>query len=143
MIGEMRDLETVQLALTAAETGHLVLATLHTNSASQTIDRIIDSFPADQRSTIRSIISNSLRAVISQRLVKKIDGNRCAAFEIMIANSSIKNLIREDKIPQINSIIELNKKSGMVLLKDYLKEMANNNIISFETAEEEIKSQEN
>ena len=143
MIGEMRDLETVQLALTAAETGHLVLATLHTNSASQTIDRIIDSFPADQRSTIRSIVSNSLRAVISQRLVKKIDGNRCAAFEIMIANSSIKNLIREDKIPQINSIIELNKKSGMVLLKDYLKEMANNNIISFETAEEEIKSQEN
>ncbi len=143
MIGEMRDLETVQLALTAAETGHLVLATLHTNSASQTIDRIIDSFPADQRSTIRSIISNSLRAVISQRLVKKINGDRCAAFEIMIINSSIRNLIREDKIAQINSIVELNKKNGMILLKDYLREMVNNNIISLEVAEEEIKSQEN
>jgi len=143
MIGEMRDLETVQLALTSAETGHLVLATLHTNSASQTIDRIIDSFPADQKSTIRSILSNSLRAVISQRLVKKPDGNRCAAFEVMIVNSSIRNLIREDKIAQINSIIELGKKTGMILLKDYLKEMANNGTISLETAEEEIRSQEN
>jgi twitching motility protein PilT len=143
MIGEMRDLETVQLALTAAETGHLVLATLHTNSASQTIDRIIDSFPADQRATIRSIVSNSLRAVISQRLVKKLDGNRCAAFEIMIANSSIRNLIREDKIAQINSMIEINKKTGMILLKDYLKEMASKGTISLEVAEEEIKSQEN
>jgi len=142
MIGEMRDLETFRLALTAAETGHLVLATLHTNSASQTINRIIDVFPAGEKSAMRSILSGSIKAVISQRLVKKRDGGRCGAFEIMIANSSIRNLIREDKIPQMNSIIELNKKNGMQLLKDSLKDLMNNDIISQETAEEELLSYE-
>ncbi len=142
MVGEMRDLETFRLALTAAETGHLVLATLHTNSASQTINRIIDVFPAEEKSAVRSILSGSIKAVISQRLVKKRDGGRCAAFEIMLANSSIRNLIREDKIPQINSIIELSRKNGMLLLKDSLKDLMNNDIITQEIAEEELLSYE-
>jgi twitching motility protein PilT len=142
MVGEMRDLETFRLALTAAETGHLVLATLHTNSAAQTINRIIDVFPAEEKSAVRSILSGSIKAVISQRLVKKRDGGRCAAFEIMLANSSIRNLIREDKIPQINSIIELSRKNGMLLLKDSLKDLMNNDIITQEIAEEELLSYE-
>lgn len=142
MVGEMRDLETFRLALTAAETGHLVLATLHTNSASQTINRIIDVFPAGERSSVRSVLSGSIKAVISQRLIKKREGGRCAAFEIMIANSSIRNLIREDKIPQINSIIELSRKNGMLLLKDSLKDLMNNDIITQEIAEEELLSYE-
>lgn len=142
MVGEMRDLETFRLALTAAETGHLVLATLHTNSASQTINRIIDVFSAEEKSAVRSILSGSIKAVISQRLIKKRDGGRCAAFEIMLANSSIRNLIREDKIPQINSIIELSRKNGMLLLKDSLKDLMNNDIITQEVAEEELLSYE-
>ena len=93
----MRDIETVKLALTAAETGHLVLATLHTSSAAQTINRIIDVFPTHDKAMARSMLSTSLKAVISQRLVKKVSGGRCAVYEIMI-DSSIRNLIREDKI---------------------------------------------
>ena len=142
MVGEMRDIETFRLALTAAETGHLVLATLHTNSAAQTINRIIDVFPAEEKSAVRSILSGSIKAVISQRLVKKRDGGRCAAFEIMLANASIRNLIREDKIPQINSIIELSRKNGMLLLKDSLKDLMNNDVITQEIAEEELLSYE-
>jgi len=142
MVGEMRDIETFRLALTAAETGHLVLATLHTNSAAQTINRIIDVFPSEEKSAVRSILSGSIKAVISQRLVKKRDGGRCAAFEIMLANASVRNLIREDKIPQINSIIELSRKNGMLLLKDSLKDLMNNDIITQEVAEEELLSYE-
>ena len=142
MVGEMRDIETFRLALTAAETGHLVLATLHTNSAAQTINRIIDVFPSEEKSAVRSILSGSIKAVISQRLVKKRDGGRCAAFEIMLANASVRNLIREDKIPQINSIIELSRKNGMLLLKDSLKDLMNNDIITQEIAEEELLSYE-
>lgn len=142
MVGEMRDIETFRLALTAAETGHLVLATLHTNSAAQTINRIIDVFPSEEKSAVRSILSGSIKAVISQRLIKKRDGGRCAAFEIMLANASVRNLIREDKIPQINSIIELSRKNGMLLLKDSLKDLMNNDIITQEVAEEELLSYE-
>ena len=142
MVGEMRDIETFRLALTAAETGHLVLATLHTNSAAQTINRIIDVFPSEEKSAGRSILSGSSKAVISQRLVKKRDGGRCAAFEIMLANASVRNLIREDKIPQINSIIELSRKNGMLLLKDSLKDLMNNDVITQEIAEEELLSYE-
>ena len=142
MVGEMRDIETFRLALTAAETGHLVLATLHTNSAAQTINRIIDIFPSEEKSAVRSILSGSIKAVISQRLVKKRDGGRCAAFEIMLANASVRNLIREDKIPQINSIIELSRKNGMLLLKDSLKDLMNNDVITQEIAEEELLSYE-
>jgi twitching motility protein PilT len=134
LVGELRDIETVRLALTAAETGHLVLATLHTSSAAQTINRIIDVFPPEDKALARSMLSVSLRAIISQRLVKKVDGGRCAAFEIMIANSSIRNLIREDKIPQINSVIELSKKQGMCQMKDSLHELLNRGFISPETA---------
>ncbi len=142
MVGEMRDIDTFRLALTAAETGHLVLATLHTNSAAQTINRIIDVFPSEEKSAVRSILSGSIKAVISQRLVKKRDGGRCAAFEIMLANASVRNLIREDKIPQINSIIELSRKNGMLLLKDSLKDLMNNDVITQEIAEEELLSYE-
>jgi twitching motility protein PilT len=138
LVGEMRDIETIQLAITAAETGHLVLATLHTSSAAQTINRIIDVFPSDDKPVVRSMLSTSLKAVISQRLLKKADGGRCAAYEIMLANASIRNLIREDKIPQINSIIELGKKNGMCLMKDSINELLEQGMISQETAEEAL-----
>jgi twitching motility protein PilT len=138
LVGEMRDIETIQLALTAAETGHLVFGTLHTNSSAQTINRIIDVFPAQDKPVVRSILSSSIKAVISQRLLKKNGGGRCAVYEIMFANSSIRNLIREDKIPQINSIIELNKKNGMCLLKDSINELLIKGFISAETAEEAL-----
>jgi len=134
LVGEMRDLETIRLALTAAETGHLVLATLHTSSASQTINRIIDVFPPQDKPIARTMLSGSIKAVISQHLLKKTAGGRMAAYEIMIANSSIRNLIREDKIPQINSIIELGKKNGMCLMKDSVTELLNKGFISKETA---------
>ncbi len=140
LVGEMRDLETIHLALTAAETGHLVFGTLHTISASQTINRIIDVFPANEKPTIRSMLSEAIAAVISQRLIKKTGGGRCAAFEIMIANSSIRNLIREDKIPQINSMIALNRKLGMVSMKDSVKELHDRGFISKESMEEELIS---
>lgn len=136
LVGELRDVETIQLALTAAETGHLVLATLHTSSAAQTINRVIDVFPAHDKPLARSMLSSSIKAVISQKLVKKAGGGRCAAYEIMVANSSIRNLIREDKVPQINSIIELGKKSGMCLMKDSINELLAKGIISVEEAQE-------
>ncbi len=136
LVGELRDIETIQLALTAAETGHLVLATLHTSSAAQTINRIIDVFPPQDKSVIRTMISSSIRAIISQRLLKKNGGGRCAAYEIMIANSSVRNLIREDKIPQINSIIELGKKNGMCLMKESISELLQKGFISQEVANE-------
>lgn len=143
LVGEMRDPDTIQLALTAAETGHLVFSTLHTNSAAKTINRVIDVFPPESKATIRSLLAGSIKAVISQRLIKSADGHgRHAAYEIMIANPSIRNLIREDKIAQINSIIELSKKSGMCLLRDSIKSLAEQGKISAETAEEELSNNE-
>lgn len=136
LVGELRDVETIQLALTAAETGHLVLATLHTSSAAQTINRVIDVFPSEDKTVVRSMLSSSIRAVISQRLLKKEGGGRCAAYEVMLANVSIRNLIREDKIPQINSIMELGKKAGMCTMKDSIQELLGKGIISKETAEQ-------
>ncbi len=138
LVGEMRDIETIHLALTAAETGHLVLGTLHTSSAAQTINRIIDVFPSDDKPVIRTMLSTSIKAVISQRLLKKEGGGRVAAYEIMLANSSIRNLIREDKIPQINSIIELSKKNGMCLMKDSINDLLAKGYISRETANEAL-----
>lgn len=135
LVGEMRDVETIRLALTAAETGHLVFGTLHTNSAAQTINRIIDVFPAEDKAVVRSMLSVSIKAVISQRLIKKDGGGRHALFEVMIANSSIRNLIREDKIPQINSIMELGKKSGMITMKESIQDLLDKKIISQEVAE--------
>jgi twitching motility protein PilT len=114
LVGEMRDMETIQLALTAAETGHLVLATLHTPSATKTVDRIIDVFPSAQKQQIRSMLAESLEAVVSQRLVPTKDGNgRCVATEVLVASTAIRNLIREDKIFQIPNVIQAGSKQGM------------------------------
>jgi len=140
MVGEMRDLETISLALTAAETGHLVLATLHTSSAAQSINRIIDVFPFQDKGLVRSMLSSSLQAIISQRLIKKNGGGRVAAYEIMLSNNSIRNLIREDKVPQIASIIEISKKYGMITMKDSVIDLANRQIITRASAEELLAS---
>jgi twitching motility protein PilT len=138
LVGELRDVETIHLALTAAETGHLVLGTLHTSSSAQTINRIIDVFPPQDKPVVRTMLSSSIKAVVSQRLLKKEGGGRCAAYEIMIANSSIRNLIREDKVPQMNSIIELGKKVGMCLMKDSINDLLVRGVISQEVAEEAL-----
>ncbi|MDH5446282.1 MAG: type IV pilus twitching motility protein PilT [Gammaproteobacteria bacterium] len=130
MVGEMRDLETIRLALTAAETGHLVLGTLHTSSASKTIDRIIDVFPANEKEMVRSMLSESLRAVISQTLLKKTGGGRIAAHEIMIGTSAIRNLIREDKIAQMYSSIQTGQGLGMQTLDQCLADLVSKGIIS-------------
>ena len=121
LVGEMRDLETIRLALTAAETGHLVFATLHTNSAAKTIDRIIDVFPAGEKDMIRAMLSESLRAVISQALFKKTGGGRIAAHEIMIATPAIRNLIRENKVAQMYSAIQTGQATGMQTLDQNLQ----------------------
>ena len=113
LVGELRDLETIRLAMTAAETGHLVLATLHTSSAPKTIDRIVDVFPAEEKSMVRSMLSESIQAVIAQTLIKKIGGGRVAAHEIMVGTSAIRNLIREDKIAQMYSMIQTGQSEGM------------------------------
>ena len=123
LVGEMRDLETIRLALSAAETGHLVFGTLHTSSAAKTVDRIVDVFPAAEKDMVRSMLSESLRSVISQTLLKKIGGGRIAAHEIMIGTSAIKNLIRENKIAQMFSAIQTGQSIGMQTLDQNLQEM--------------------
>lgn len=134
LVGEMRDLETISLALTAAETGHLVFGTLHTSSAAKTIDRIIDVFPAAEKSMVRSMLSESLKAVISQTLLKKQNGGRVAAHEIMLGTSAIRNLIREDKVPQMTSIIQTSNKVGMQTLDQDLQRLVNDRTITKEAA---------
>jgi twitching motility protein PilT len=134
MLGEMRDPESISTAMTAAETGHLVLSTLHTNSAAQTIDRIIDTFPAAQQSQAISQLSATLVAIISQRLVPKIGGGRVPATEIMIANSAIRNLIRERKTYQIDIVIETNANEGMVTLNRSLANLVKRKQITMENA---------
>ena len=136
LVGEMRDLETIQLALTAAETGHMVFGTLHTSSAAKTIDRIIDVFPAQEKSMVRSMLSESLQGVVSQALLKKQGGGRIAAHEIMTATPAIRNLIREDKVAQMNSVIQTNSGQGMQTMDQCLKLMLNKGQISLETARE-------
>ncbi|HNI22935.1 MAG TPA: type IV pilus twitching motility protein PilT [Plasticicumulans sp.] len=123
LVGEMRDLETIRLALTAAETGHLVFGTLHTSSAAKTIDRIIDVFPAGEKSLVRSMLSESLRAVISQTLLKKLGGGRIAAHEVMVGTPAIRNLIREDKVAQMYSSIQTGAAYGMQTLDQCLLEL--------------------
>ena len=121
LIGEMRDVETIRLALTAAETGHLVFATLHTSSAAKTIDRIVDVFPAAEKDMVRVMLSESLQAVVSQILVKKKDGmGRIAVHEIMLANSAVRNLIRENKVAQINTVLQTGMNSGMQTMDQHL-----------------------
>ena len=129
LVGEMRDLETISMALTAAETGHLVFATLHTNSAIEAINRIIDVFPLYEKQMVRSILASSLQAVIAQILVKKKSGGRVAAQEIMICDTAIRNMIREDKIHQIKSFIQTGKQKGMQTLQQHLQELLAKNLI--------------
>lgn len=123
MVGEMRDLETIATTITLAETGHLVLATLHTYNAAQTVDRIIDIFPSHQQDQVRMQIANTLAGVISQRLLHKKDGGRIAAREVMINNSAVSNLIRENKIAQLKTVIETNSKEGMVSIDQDIKRL--------------------
>ncbi len=134
LVGEMRDLETIQLALTAAETGHLVMGTLHTSSAPKTIDRIIDVFPPAQQAQVRAMLSESLQAVITQTLCKKIGGGRAAALEIMIGTSAVRNLIREGKIHQLPSTLQTGQSVGMRTMESSLLELMGNNTITAETA---------
>lgn len=135
MLGEMRDPETISTAVTAAETGHLIFATLHTNSASQTIDRILDSFPPGQQAQIRLQLAGALLGVISQRLVPKIDGGLIPAVEVLIANYAVRNLIRENKLHQIDLVIETGSDKGMISLNKSLSELVRQGQISLENAE--------
>lgn len=131
LVGEMRDLETIQLAITAAETGHLVFGTLHTNNAAKTVDRIIDVFPPDRQSQIRTMLSESLRGVIAQQLLLRTDGKgRVAAYEVLVATPALRSLIREQKTFQIPSIIATGRKDGMQTLDQALLELAQKNFIS-------------
>lgn len=134
LIGEMRDHETIASAITIAETGHLVFATLHTSSASQTVDRIIDVFPAQQQNQIRQQLAATIKVVASQRLVPKVNGGRFAAFEIMIANSAVRNLIREGKTYQIDNVIQTSSEVGMMLIENHFLQLIQQGIISRETA---------
>jgi twitching motility protein PilT len=136
LVGEMRDLETIRLALTAAETGHLVFGTLHTSSAAKTIDRIVDVFPAAEKEMIRSMLSESLQAVISQALVKKAGGGRTAAWEIMVGTPAIRNLIREAKVAQMYSAIQTGRKDGMQTLDQHLQELVEKGVITRQVARE-------
>lgn len=136
LVGEMRDLETIRLALTAAETGHLVLATLHTSSAPRAITRMIDAFPTGEKNIIRNLISESLQTVITQTLVKKIDGGRVAAFEIMLGTPAIRNLIREDKTAQMYSVMQTSAKIGMCTMEQSLNDLVAKNITTKEAAHE-------
>jgi twitching motility protein PilT len=130
LVGELRDLETIRLALTAAETGHLVFGTLHTSSAAKTIDRIIDVFPAGEKAMVRSMLSESLRSVIAQTLLKKIGGGRTAAWEIMVATPAIRNLVREDKVAQMYSAIQTGQAIGMQTLDQHLQELVKKGMVS-------------
>ncbi len=140
LVGEMRDLETIRLALTAAETGHLVFGTLHTTSAAKTIDRIIDVFPAAEKDMVRSMLSESLQGVISQTLLKRVKGGRVAAHEIMIGTPAVRNLIREDKVAQMYSAIQTGAAYGMKTLDQALTELMQKGIISKELAREKAKN---
>ena len=134
LVGEMRDLETIKLALEAAETGHLVFGTLHTSSAAKTIDRIVDVFPAAEKEMVRSMLSESLRAVISQTLLKKIGGGRVAAHEVMLGIPAIRNLIRENKIAQMYSAIQTGQQHGMQTLDQNLRKLVDQGIVTVQDA---------
>ncbi len=142
LVGEMRDLETIRLALTAAETGHLVFATLHTSSAAKTIDRIVDVFPMGEKEMVRGMLSESLRAVISQALLKRVGGGRIAAWEIMIGTPAIRNLIREGKVAQMYSAIQTGQSVGMVTLDQNLKDLLRSGLITREVARVKARNKE-
>ncbi len=134
LLGEMRDIETISAAITAAETGHLVLSTLHTMGAAPTVDRIIDVFPTNQQNQIRTQLSMTLQAVVSQQLIPTLDKKLTAAFEIMIVNSAIRNLIRENKIFQIENTMQTSAAAGMKTMDTSLYELCRQNVISRENA---------
>ena len=139
LVGELRDLETIRLALTAAETGHVVFGTLHTNSAAKTIDRIVDVFPGEEKAMVRSMLSESLQAVISQTLLKRVGGGRVAAHEIMLATPAIRNLIREDKIAQMYSAIQTGGGMGMQTMDQSLRNLLQKGLITRQAAREKAK----
>ena len=140
LVGELRDLETIRLALTAAETGHLVFGTLHTTSAAKTIDRVVDVFPAEEKSMVRSMLSESLQAVISQTLMKKNGGGRIAAHEIMIGTAAIRNLIREDKVAQMYPAIQTGGALGMQTLDQCLQGLVKKGLVARQAAQEKAKN---
>jgi twitching motility protein PilT len=135
LVGEMRDLETIRLALTAAETGHLVFATLHTSSAAKTVNRVIDVFPAGEKDLIRTILSVSLQAVVSQILLKRVGGGRVAVQEILLCTPAIRNLIRENKVPQIDSSIQTGRALGMKTLEQDLEDLIQKGTVDIKTAQ--------
>ena len=144
LVGEMRDLETIRLALTAAETGHLVFGTLHTSSAPKTIDRIVDVFPSAEKEMVRSMLSESLQAVVSQTLCKLKDGSgRAAAYEIMLGTAAIRNLIRENKIAQMYSSIQTGQTVGMQTLDQCLADLVRRNVVAPVEARQKAKFPEN
>jgi twitching motility protein PilT len=143
LVGELRDLETIRLALTAAETGHLVFGTLHTTSAAKTIDRVVDVFPGDEKSMVRSMLSESLQAVISQTLMKKPEGGRVAAHEIMIGTPAIRNLIREDKVAQMYSAIQSGAAVGMQTMDQCLKVLLEKRLVNRDVARQKARFPEN
>ncbi len=143
LVGEMRDLETIRLALSAAETGHLVFGTLHTSSAAKTIDRIVDVFPAEEKDMVRAMLSESLRAVISQSLLKKVGGGRIAAHEIMIGTPAIRNLIRENKIAQMYSAIQTGQQYGMLTLDQCLQSLVAKNMVTRQEARLKAANKDN
>ncbi len=144
LVGEMRDLETIRLAMTAAETGHLVFGTLHTSSAAKTIDRIIDVFPAEEKEMMRAMLSESLRAVISQTLMKNKEGTgRVAAHEIMVGTPAIRNLIREGKVAQMYSAIQSGSQLGMQTLDQNLADLVKRNVVSMEEARSKAANKDN
>lgn len=132
LLGELRDPETIRLAITAAETGHLVFATLHTNSSAKALNRIIDVFPGDEKTVIRTMLSESLQAVITQALLKKTGGGRIAAFEIMLCTPAIRNLIRENKIAQIYSVIQTGQNMGMQTLEQHVRKLVSSQLVPTE-----------
>ena len=140
LVGEMRDLETIQLALTAAETGHLVFGTLHTSSAPKTVDRIIDVFPPAQQAQVRAMFSESIQAIITQTLCKKVGGGRVAALEILMGTTAVRNLIREGKIHQIPGVMQTSQNVGMQTLEMHLRELVDKGLITRETAIEKTSN---
>ncbi|MBK3435174.1 type IV pilus twitching motility protein PilT [Pseudomonas sp. MF7448] len=139
LVGELRDLETIRLALTASETGHLVFGTLHTSSAAKTVDRLVDVFPAGEKAMVRSMLSESLQAVVSQVLLKKVGGGRVAAHEIMLGTPAIRNLIREDKVAQLYSAIQTGGALGMKTLDMSLKGLVSQGLVRLEDAREQAR----
>jgi twitching motility protein PilT len=143
LVGEMRDLETISLALTCAELGILVFGTLHTNSAAKTIDRIIDAFPSDQQAQVRTMLAESLQAVVAQQLMKKADGRgRCAANEILIGTSALASIVREGKISQIHSLIQSNTRNGMQTIDQHLQQLVEQGMVTREAALEKAENKE-